>query len=81
MLSGDRPNPFQLKNINSQEISSVLFYVCLWTYTFCLAYRDTTLLRSDKKTASILLNVSILCVYVSIANIIFFSDYTIKQLF
>ena len=81
MRSGDRPYPCLLKNINSQEISSVLFYVCLWTYTFCLAYRDTTLLRSDKKTASILLNVSILCVYVSIANIIFFSDYTIKQLF
>ncbi len=73
-------NPLQFKTAHGQKISSALFYLSFWGYVFCTTYYGTNLLHTDKKMARLLLQISWLCVYCAVANILFFSDYSLKQL-
>lgn len=73
-------NPIQFKTAHNQEISSILFYICFWGYVCCTTYYGTNLLHTNKKISHLLLQLSWLCVYTAVANILFFSDYSLKQL-
>lgn len=73
-------NPLLLKFSNRERISAIIFYISFGMYLLCNTYRTTTLGDVNKDLDRLLFKICWFCVYISIANILFLCDYSIKQL-
>lgn len=73
-------NPLLLKIPNRERISAIIFHICFGMYLLCNMYHTTTLEYTNKDLDRLLIKICWFCVYLSIANILFLCDYSIKQL-
>ena len=75
-----KENPLRIKIPHGPWVSRILFFLSFWLFTGAALYADTTLRYDHKDIYRLLVKISWWCVLLAVANLIFLSDYTIRQL-